>query len=78
MRLGCANNMRPLSWGGGHKRKRSVKSYMIRVFPIIVPPENIALHYCIFTMIRGGGGGLGYLTTKLGGGYNGKDLMILA
>ena len=41
------------------------------VFPIIAPHEIIAPHYGIVTM--NGGGAIVYLTTKLGGGYNGKD-----
>ena len=40
------------------------------VFPIIAHYEIIVPHYGIITMI--GGGGIVYLTTKLGG-YNGKD-----
>ena len=55
---------------GAHSRK-DVK---IRVFPIISPHEIIAPHHGIFIMF---GGAIGYLTTKLGGGYNGKDPKIL-
>ena len=40
--------------------------WFVRVFPIIPPHENIAPHMVYLPLL--GGGGIGYLTTKLGGG----------
>ena len=50
----------------GHKQKRPE----LWVFPIIDLHENKDPHYGIIKVI---GGAVGYLTTKLRGGYNGKD-----
>ena len=45
-----------------------------RVFPIIAPHENIAPPPLWYNYHDWEGGGIGCLTTKLGGGgYNGKD-----
>ena len=64
VRLGGANNMRPLSWGGGgHKRKRSSNLFRLWTPPlppspkyVMHPPVRLGVQI-VCTHLAGGGGG---------------------